>query len=923
MTPAAPRDPATERAPERAVRLLERFVPRRAVARSIVGDLREEQRERFGGGRVGAWLWFWWQLFVVAITYGSRRGRELGPMPGPDRPQGSLTRWSDDLRQDLRLALRTLRSNPVFAGAVVVTLALGVGANAAMFGISSRLLLRPPPHIEEPRELVHVRVEFQDREGRSYAMGTMPYAVIGDLRGSRAFAFVAGISREEVVVGSGADARKLPAAQVTDHYFLTLGTTARVGRLFSHDEAAPPAGAPVVVVSSAFWERELGADPRAIGTDLVVDGVPRTIIGVAPPGFTGDTLGPVDVWIPHASAMATTPGWWTDRYRRQLAVVARLNPEITPEAARDLADAGYRHGQEGLGSDGRARVELEGIVPGLDRGRLTAQSRVALWLNGVAAVVLVVAISNVTGLFLVRAVRRRHEIAVRSVLGMGTPRLLRQLLTESLLLCGLGGIAGLAVAAWGAGAARAVLLPDVAATADVVDPAALAAAAASAVLAALVAGLAPVLHLRGVPVGRLRMRTTGMGETLTRNVLLVLQSALTLVLLFGALLFVASLLRVQSQDFGFALDSLVLANGEFADSVGPMEREELYDRGVGALSSIPGVAEAVPVWTAPFGPRMAVPVAFPGIAQDPFEGGQLPYLNPVAPAYFEAMGMEIVEGRGLRASDGAGAPWVAVVSENMARALWPEGGAIGACLQVTTDMRPVPPAFAAAAAAALPCREVVGVVNDARRQSIRPEDELIVQYYLPRAQLEITGPSGIGGLEPWGWLVRLEPGAASGQIGSALQGLSEELRYVNVRSYAELLDPQLRPWRLGASMFTVFGLLALTLAGVGIYSTLAFAISQRRREMGIRLALGAPAGNVFRMVVAQGLLVAATGSALGALVSWIGAGQLGPLLFETSPRDVMLLAVAASILLSAAAVASLVPAWRATCAEPAVVLRSD
>ncbi len=627
--------------------------------------------------------------------------------------------------------------------------------------------------------------------------------------------------------------------------------------------------------------------------------------------------------------MATEdPGWPQDRFRLAVGVVARLPAARDPDEIQSAAGLAYVRGQQPFAS---RQFEPEGVnfqslVPGLGGGAEAANARIAMWAAGVSLIVFLISVANVTNLFLVRAVGRRQEIAVRAALGMGTARMMRQLLTESSVIALLGGGLGAALATWGGDAVIALLLPDVAPAVGWLPGGVAVTAVAAAAVAALAAGMSPALHARAQVRAAILSEghaTAGRGAARTRSTLLVAQTALSMMLLFGAGLFVLSLWRVQEQDLGLQLGGVLVATPTTDESLTEAGRRTLFERGAQLLRTQPGVATAAATATIPFGPRVVLPVSAPDVATDPFEGRQMPYLNPVYPEYFDLLGIRLTRGRAFDGRDRRGAEYVTIVSEGMADALWPNGDPLDKCVRITTDMS-TPSVFAAASQAATPCRRVIGVASAARRSSIRPEDSLIVQYYVPHEQLEIVSPGqGPTRADDWAWLIKLrrDDATAASRLQRALQASVPGVRFVDVRPYADLIEPQVRPWRLGASLFSVFGMLAVGMAGLGTYSMLAYAIRQQRREVGIRMALGATSGAVVALVARRGLMLASLGAAVGAAGCVVLGRRLAPLLFETSGLDGVVVAAAALALGAAVVVAGAIPARRAARTDPASTLR--
>jgi predicted permease len=839
--------------------------------------------------------------------------------------------WSDrldSLRHDLAFAVRQLRRAPGVTAAAVLTLALGIGANATMFGIVDRLLLRPPPHVADAASVTRFYIARPNTgfNGRTNAAVSFPaYAAVRDgARGT--LADVASYFPTERVVGEGEGARQARVVEATGNFFALLGARPALGRFFGPDDDRLPAGSRVVVVGERFWRREFGGAADAVGKSVVLDGARYEIVGVAPRGFNGVDLEPVDVYVPMAAISAQTrgPDWHVGRGWAWMRMIARVAPGVARARAGEAATralAALPPDPNGpAGFDRGATVIAAPLIQAREPVESERRTRasVATWLTGVAAVVLLVACANVANLLLVRAVRRRREIAVRTALGAGRRRLARQLLTESALVALLGGVAGLAVARWGGAAVRAALLPDVDWAQSPVDGRVLLFALGATALTALLTGLAPVAHVAalGLSAGlRSGVREGGGRRSRTRTVLLLAQAALSVVLLVGAGLFVRSLLRIGAIEYGYAPARLLFVNVAFADGRearagarggrggGEVDAQmAAYDRMLDRARTIPGVSRAALSTTAPFWSMAAGDVAIPGFDSLSALRDDFPLWNAVSGDYLATMGTRVLRGRAITDADVFGAPRVALVNEAMARRVWKGADPIGRCIKVGSDTAP--------------CSEVVGVVQNTILNELRERPAL--QYYVPIAQRQTGRPMRTLVVRTEGSPRALIP-TLRRELGAAAPGV----RYVDVVPMTDRLDPLVRPWRLGATMFGAFGALALLIASVGLYSVMAYTVAQRLHEMGLRMALGARRGDVVRLVLRQGLGVAAAGIALGVVAALVAGRWVAPLLFDVSPRDPVVFGGVAAVLLASALVATLVPARRATRANPSDALRAE
>jgi len=529
-------------------------------------------------------------------------------------------------------------------------------------------------------------------------------------------------------------------------------------------------------------------------------------------------------------------------------------------------------------------------------------AKVATWVSGVALIVLLIACANVANLLLARALRRRREIAVRLALGVSRARLLSQLLTESLVLALLGGLTGLLVAEWGGAVLRAQFLARSAQVSLVGDARTLLFAGVAALVAGLLTGLAPVLQTRRVDLaGDLKAgaREGTFQRSRTRAALLVLQAALSVVLLVGAGLFVRSLRHVRVIPLGYDVDPVLLVDlnmrGVQLDSAQKVAlRRELLE----TAQAIPGVEHASRQLTVPFWSTWSMGLHVAGI-DSVSRLGEFD-LNAVTPEYFATLGTRILRGRGIGAEDTQHAPRAMVVSSAMAKTLWPGRDPIGQCVKVGDDT--------------VPCSYVVGVAENIKAQQLGDDPGLF--YYLSSDQWHPDE----GGL-----FIRTRGEAArhAETIRRRLQQVMPGASYVTATPLREVLGEQTRSWQLGATMFLAFGALALALAAIGLYSVMAYNVSQRTQELGVRAALGAQQRDLVRLVVDEGLTLGAAGIVIGVVIALAGGNWLGPLLFQESPHDPLVFGFVTVVLLGVTALASFVPARRAARVDPMIALRAE
>jgi predicted permease len=811
-------------------------------------------------------------------------------------------------------ALRGLARAPGFTLSVVSILALGLGANAVMFGVVDRLLLSPPAHVRDAGTVRHVYARRHLADGSEFVGRSFTYPDYTDLLSVPAFRSVAAWSGPgEETLGRGEGARPVRLVAASASLVPLLGAEPVIGRAFTVEDAVPGA-AGAAWVSHEMWERAFDRDPDVLGRVLDLSSGSYTVVGVAPPGFTGAGLRPVDVWVPlelHQVRVTGTTAWQEHRNWWWLRVVARLADGVSSDAAAAQATAAHRRGREdmiGRGDyDATAALLASPIVAAQDPDP-SAESRVARWLAAVSAIVLLIACFNVANLLMARAAERRHEVAVRLALGVSRVRLVAELLVQSLALSTAGALGALALAQAAGRTIHRVLLPDLAMTSPASSGRLLVLLGVGAVLTALLAGVAPALQatrsdlagsLRG-EVGRARSSSRG------RTGLLVAQAALSVVLLVGAGLFVKSLRQARGLDLGFDARHVVVAELQWNETLPSDERTTIYRQSLERVRRIPGVRAAGLTYTVPFASAFSIGTPrVPGLDSVPTHPNGGPYANKVSSGYFEAMGLEILRGRSFEPEDDApGAAPVAVVAQSMARAYWPSGDAVGSCLLLGDEENP-------------PCTEVVGIVEDHRREEL-VEDDAEWLYFLNQAQPAYRGPPQAVMLG-----TDVEASRMVGAVQAELRATSPQIRFASAQSLQDNIEPQLRSWTLGASLFSAFGVLALVVAVWGLYSVLAFEVATRRRELGIRCALGAGVPRLLRLVLSRAVSVAAVGVALGLAVAILAARAVGPLLFAVSPWDSTVYASVGATLLAAAVGAGLLPAWRATRADPREALQAE
>ena len=802
----------------------------------------------------------------------------------------------DRLRQDVSYALRGLRRSPGFTAAVIITLGLGIGANAALFGVIDRMMLRPPAYLRDPGQVNRVYLFFTQFGRRDAPNPNVSHSLYNDIaNATTSFDQAVGFREASAIVGTGADAHSEVVTAVIGPYFDLFDARPAQGRFLEAADSGAT-GAPVAVLSYRYWRDEFGGRPDAVGASIQVDSVVRTIVGVAPAGFVGIVDGPPPaLWTPASSQRGTF-----------LAV--RRKAGVTEAAASAELSAIFlrRYEADRLIAPRMMAVELArpraAAVALLKMRRPDAgpEAKLMPWLAGVGLIVLLIACANVANLLLARALRRRREIAVRLALGVSRARLLAQLLTESLLLAAIGGAAGLLIGHWGVAMLRTFFIPQVGDVAVVTDTRTQIFASCVALVVGVVSGLAPAIHAfrqdlsDGLKSG---VREGSYQRSHIRSALLVSQVALSATLLVGAGLFVRSLAHVRELRLGYDVDPVLTAELNWRGAQGDdSTREALLNRLVAEVTTVPGVTHATRAVGVPFYWVTYLTLFVPGV--DSVEGTFV--LQTATPEYFSTLGTRVLRGRSIAATDRANAPLVAIVSEGMAHALWPRQDAIGRCIRVGADTAP--------------CRTVVGIAENIKQGNFT--DNAGLHYYVPAAQWH----PGAGLL-----LVRVNGNASqyAETIRRRLQRLMPANGDIKITTLRDLVDPKMKPWRLGATMFLAFGGLALIVAAVGLFAVIAYNVEQRSRDLSVRIAFGAESSDVLSLVVGQAMRFAFVGVAVGSAIA-LGAGRwMRPLLFDESPTDVTVYAVVAVALFTVALAASAIPALRAASTDPNLVLRSE
>jgi putative ABC transport system permease protein len=849
---------------------------------------------------------------AVATVYAIRR--EMRAERPETVPRG---RWRpfEGIGCDLRVALRSVGREPLVAACVIAALMLGIGANAAMFGLVNRLLVRGPSRVHDPARVVRLYVTAQPPGRRTVTTDTFGNVTYDLLRHDpKDFQALAAYTVDDVVATVAGDTREIHGGYASATLFPLLGATPSLGRFFDEAENRPDGAAPVVVLSDAVWRSWFGAAPDVLGRAVTIGSDRYEVIGVAPAGFTGPQLGPVDVWMPiNRLGPRTAPAWQTTWNAEWLQIVARLRPDATFEQAGGEATAVFRAGYTGgrpyFASARLFVAPLTANEEGVEGPELT----VLRWMTAVALMVLLIACANVANLLLARGLRRGREVAVRAALGAGRARLVRLLVVESMVLAFAGAAAGIVVAYLVGNVARTVVFSHVDWTGSPVDAGTLGAAAVLGVAVGLVVGIVPAWRATRPGLAdslRTGPRDGGGPRPRLRQVLTMVQAALSVVLLVGAGLFVMSLWHVRSLHLGIDPERVLVLDvtrsplGQIANPAArDAERARRHATDAGALSqlrAIPGADRASLAVGLPFGYQFTVGVRVPGRESLPTLPSGVPGVSAVAPDYFATVGTRIVRGRAFGPSDRAGSEPVAIVNEIMARTLWPDQDPIGQCLMSGPDPTP--------------CARIVGIAEDTFISSLREDARM--HYYIPFGQ-EV----GFGGTV---LLVRAaDPAAIAPAARRTLMNLDPTIRYVDAETIQQSIDPQTRSWRIGATVFLLSGLLAVLVTAVGIYSVTAYLVADRRHEIGVRVALGARPREVARLVIGSSLATAAVGIAIGSGGALAAGHLVEPLLFHESARDPVVYIFVGALLLAVTVAAGLPLSIRANRIDPLEALRAE
>lgn len=813
----------------------------------------------------------------------------------------------ETLRQDIRYALRGLRQRPLFTMIAVASIAIGIGANTAIFSVLNAVLLRPVAGVGAPERVVEI-----GRTNRGGGFDTFSFPELRDMQAEvPALDRVAGWRMAELSWSAHEGGQRVLGYAVSQPYFDVLGATPLRGRFFVPEEDRVRAESPVAVVSYRFWQRELGGDPGVVGRTIDLNRRSFTVIGVTRPEFRGHLpIVPADVFIPLTMFGVARPGFdmYGERRASWLMALGRLAPGATAaDANAGLALLTERRGDEfpDLYRGDNARGARAGALAPLLGGMRKPVTMFLTLLLGLAGVVLLITCANVAGMLLARAAAREREVALRIALGSGRGRLVRTLLTESLVLFALGGTAGIALGYWGTSLLEAIRIPvPVALELELApDLRVLGFGIGVALVTGLLFGLAPALQsTRPGVMGALKGDQTGRspGASLLRRGFVVAEVGLSVLLLVSAGLFLRSLQRASAVAAGFEPDGAHMVMFDLSiDGYDEMRGRAFLAELTARLETMPGVKAAGAGSDLPLDLGInEMPVHPVGWSGDAHGFGTA--FSTITPGFLDAAGTRVLRGRDLSAADRAGSAPVVLVSRRFAEQAWPQADAIGQRVAFDPEGRDQ--------------ATVVGIVEDVKTQTLM--EETVPMLYMPAAQRYDPRLT---------LLVRssLPPALATRAMLETIRALDPRLSLAPVQSFAEYTGIGVLPQRVAALLASVLGAVALLLSALGVYGVIAYGVAQRTREIGVRMALGAARAQVAGMVVRGALLLTLPGVAAGGLLALGLARLLRGFILGVTPWDPLTFAVVPALLLTAVVLAAWVPARRAAGTDPMRALRAE
>ncbi|HZR26805.1 MAG TPA: ABC transporter permease [Vicinamibacterales bacterium] len=819
--------------------------------------------------------------------------------------------------QDLKYGARLLLKSPAFTIVAALSLALGIGANTTIFTLVNAVLLNPLP-VEDPAQLVSVWTTDERNQNSALGFLQLSPANFADLRDKNEVfsGLTAHAGLPLNISGGTGEPQQVFGEIVTGNFFSVLGAKPLIGRGFLPDEDQTPGAKLVCVLGYGEWQTRFGGDTSIVGRTISIDNQQFTVVGVMPKGFKGtNAIGAPALWVPYMTYPQTTNGFFLELIkpdsRRGLAfdVTGRLKPGVSVQQAEANLKTIARQLEQEYPNENKDRsvtlvpLAQATINPGFRSNIVVAGSL----LMTIVALVLLIACANVANLLLARASARQKEIAVRLSLGATRTQLIRQLLTEGTLLALLGGVAGLVLAYWAQNVLWSFRPPFLNADAIDIHPDArvLLFTIGVSIATGILFGLAPAIQASRPDLAvELKEKTSapagGRGPFSIRNLLVAGQIALSLVALIGAGLFLRSLQNAQRISPGFDVDHLAVMSFDLGAQGYTEERgKQFQQRVLERVTAVPGVQNATLGSTVPlFNGGFARTVFLEGQDASDRRAGKLVQITVASAHYLETLGIPLIRGRALSDSDQPNTPSAVVINETMAKRFWPDQDPIGKRFKFFGQNN---------------FQQVVGIAKDSKYNFIGEDPtpyiyQAATQVYQPQVSLFVRAPN---------------PQAVLGTVRGEVQQLDRNMPLQNVFTLTDIFDQSLWAPRMGASLLAIFAALSLLLAVIGIYGVMAYAVSQRTRELGIRMALGASRQDVVRLVVGQGLRLTIAGVVVGLIVSFGVSRLIASLLFNVSPTDIVTFSVVPVVLAVAALGASYLPALRATRIDPLVALRCE
>jgi putative ABC transport system permease protein len=802
--------------------------------------------------------------------------------------------------QDVRFGVKMLVKSPGFTIVAVIALALGIGANSAIFSVVNTVLLRPLPY-KEPDRLVMV---WEDATKLGYPRDTPAVANYLDWRNqNQVFEGMAAIADQSYNLTGIGEPERIDGRRVSANLFSLLGVEPQLGRSFLPEEDQPGSGHSVII-SHGLWQRRFGSDPGLVGKPLSLNGETFTVVGVMPQGFQFPSR-EVEVWVP----IAFTQREASSRGSHYLQVIARLKPGVTLQQAQtEMTAIAARLSQQYPESNtdlGAAVTSLHEHVAGDIKPAL-------LVLLGAVGFVLLIACANVANLLLARAAVRQKEIALRAALGASRLRLIRQFLTESVLLAAIGGLGGLLLSLWGVNLLKSFIPENISqAKAITIDGWVLVFTLGVSLLTGLIFGLAPALQASKLNLNETlkeggRDSAAGSRGNRIRGLLVIAEVAVSLILLIGAGLLINSFLRLRNVDPGFRSDNLltmqvVLPVSKYPDAA---RRASFYTELVRRLEALPGVKSAAVTTNLPlYRQGNSTGISIEG-RPDPAPGQeQIIVTRVISPHYFRTMGIQLMQGREISEQDRQETTPVVIISEAMARKYWPGEDPVGKRLKTGPS------------ASNIPWITIAGVVKDVRQFELNADPK--PQMYLSYMQTGYFAPRDLV------ISTSVEPMSLTATVRRTVWEIDKDQPVSNIRTMDEILSESIGRQRFSMLLLGIFASVALLLAAVGLYGIMSYSVTQRTREFGIRMALGARRIDVLKMVVGHGLKLVLIGVGIGLVVAFVLTRVMTSLLFGVSATDPLTFISISLVLITVAVLASYIPAYRATKVDPMIALRYE